>query len=262
MNTVFKQRLTQCEWDVLGDIKSVLEPVFALQVVMCAEKTPILACIIPTFYSLLATWDHLHADPSKVHLKKMLDTGIEKMTAQYNEHRFAKLTIIAITFHPALCFRWIEQNWPASYVEYAQKLILSELAKFDNLHAAGRPTRDVVRNTHPSHNAYKFLFPRNMNSNEGATTNMPSIDEEWSSYCHAANWPNIFMDPVEWWDSREIPSTNLCGTGWGGVLQSGSMCHTVTQLVLDLVIEVDKHLLAVLLTLLEDGERLKVMLLV
>ncbi|KAF8573242.1 hypothetical protein K439DRAFT_1625210 [Ramaria rubella] len=34
------------------------------------------------------------------------------------------------------------------------------------------------------------------------------------------------------------------------------------ELVLDLVMETDKHLLAVLLTLLEDGERLKVMLLV
>jgi len=36
------------------------------------------------------------ADPSKHHLKSMLEAGIAKLTSQYNDHRFTKTAILAI----------------------------------------------------------------------------------------------------------------------------------------------------------------------
>ena len=72
------------------------QPTYALQVVMCIELTPILACVVPTFNSLLVAWTQMLSDPSKVHLSAMLDTGMEKLSLQYNKHRFSKSTIIAM----------------------------------------------------------------------------------------------------------------------------------------------------------------------
>ena len=69
---------------------------YALQTVMCTESMPVLACVIPAFESLLATWMRMRDDPAKLHLKKMLNAGINKMTSQYNRIRFAKLSIIAL----------------------------------------------------------------------------------------------------------------------------------------------------------------------
>ncbi|KAF8484399.1 hypothetical protein JB92DRAFT_2560940, partial [Gautieria morchelliformis] len=59
MSTILKQRLTNNEWAVLKDIKNILEPAHVLQAVMCTEHTPILACILPAFDSLLSTWTHM-----------------------------------------------------------------------------------------------------------------------------------------------------------------------------------------------------------
>ena len=72
------------------------QPAYALQVVMCTEHTPILACVVPTFDSLLVAWTQMHSDPSKVYLSAMLDAGMEKFSSQYNKHRFSKSTIIAM----------------------------------------------------------------------------------------------------------------------------------------------------------------------
>jgi hypothetical protein len=38
----------------------------------------------------------MHTDPSKQHLRKMLDAGISKMMNQYNEHCFSKTSIFSI----------------------------------------------------------------------------------------------------------------------------------------------------------------------
>ncbi|KAF8509475.1 hypothetical protein JB92DRAFT_2730090 [Gautieria morchelliformis] len=96
MSTIFKQRLTNNEWAVLKDIKNILEPAHALQAVMCTEHTPILACILPAFDSLLSTWTRMRKEPSNAHLRRMIDAAVEKMTSQYNERRFSKPHIISI----------------------------------------------------------------------------------------------------------------------------------------------------------------------
>ncbi|KAF8531074.1 hypothetical protein JB92DRAFT_2692988, partial [Gautieria morchelliformis] len=68
MSTIFKQRLTNNEWAVLKDIKNILELAHALQAVMCTEHTPILACVLPAFDSLLSTWTRMRKEPSNAHL--------------------------------------------------------------------------------------------------------------------------------------------------------------------------------------------------
>ncbi|KAF8531814.1 hypothetical protein JB92DRAFT_2666163, partial [Gautieria morchelliformis] len=65
MSTIFKQRLTNNEWAVLKDINNILEvgpPAHALQAVMCTEHTPILACVLPAFDSLLSTWTRMRKE--------------------------------------------------------------------------------------------------------------------------------------------------------------------------------------------------------
>ena len=120
------------------------QPAYALQSVLCAESTPVLACIIPAFNTLLSTWNRMLADPSKHHLKSMLKAGITKLISQYNEHQFTKTAIILIgtvisffksssysilipVLHPGLHFKWIEQHWPKQCVDYAKCVIEKEV---------------------------------------------------------------------------------------------------------------------------------------
>ncbi|KAF8522675.1 hypothetical protein JB92DRAFT_2706122 [Gautieria morchelliformis] len=65
MSTNFKQRLTNNEWAILKDIKNVLEVAHGLQAIMCTEHTPILACVLPAFDSLLSTWTYIRKEPMK-----------------------------------------------------------------------------------------------------------------------------------------------------------------------------------------------------
>jgi hypothetical protein len=111
---------------------------------MCTEHTPILACVLPAFDSLLSTWTRMRREPSKLHLRKMIDTAVEKMASQYNERRFSKPYIISIgmcgnffgnslliicspVLHPSLRFKWIERNWPANQIAFAKRTILTEV---------------------------------------------------------------------------------------------------------------------------------------
>ncbi|KAF8521700.1 hypothetical protein JB92DRAFT_3275526 [Gautieria morchelliformis] len=107
---------------------------------MCTEHTPILACVLPAFDSLLSTWTR----PSNAHLRRMIDAAVEKMTSQYNERHFSKPHIISIVLHPSLRFRWIERNWPANQVSYAKRTILLELAKYDESQPAAQSTRETI----------------------------------------------------------------------------------------------------------------------
>jgi hypothetical protein len=63
---------------------------------MCTERLPILACVLPAFDSLLSAWTQMCNSPSMLHLRKMLEVGIEKLTLQYNERRFSKSHVISI----------------------------------------------------------------------------------------------------------------------------------------------------------------------
>ena len=63
---------------------------------MCAERTPILACILPAFNSVLAAWKDMRDDLSKSHLAPALGAGIKKMTSQYNKCRYHRPFIFAI----------------------------------------------------------------------------------------------------------------------------------------------------------------------
>ncbi|KAF8584719.1 hypothetical protein K439DRAFT_1616520 [Ramaria rubella] len=118
MSNIFKNRLTHCEWIILIHIRKVLElqPAYTLQSVMCTEKTPILACVVPAFDALLSVLKKMQVDPAKQHLRSMLDVGINKMTSQYNNRRFF--------------YRWIEDNWPIQHVQYARERIMKELSKY------------------------------------------------------------------------------------------------------------------------------------
>ena len=63
---------------------------------MSAEYTPVLACVIPAFDSLLSAWSQMRANSAKQHLWKIIDAGLSKMTLQYNDCRFSKTAIISI----------------------------------------------------------------------------------------------------------------------------------------------------------------------
>ncbi|KAF8580816.1 hypothetical protein K439DRAFT_1355822 [Ramaria rubella] len=126
MSNVFKNQFTPCEWIVLVHIR-VLEPAFALQSVMRTEKTPILACVVLAFDALISMWKQMQADPTKQHLRHMLDAGINKMTSQFNERRLSKTAIFSIVLHPSLRFKWLEDNWPPQHVEYARGLVMKEV---------------------------------------------------------------------------------------------------------------------------------------
>lgn len=80
----------------LTDFVLFVQPAYAVQTVMCAERTPLLACVLPAFDSVLAAWKDMRNDPSKSHLRSALDAGIEKMTLQYNSCRYRRPFIFAI----------------------------------------------------------------------------------------------------------------------------------------------------------------------
>ncbi|GJJ10637.1 hypothetical protein Clacol_004864 [Clathrus columnatus] len=42
-----------------------------------------------------------------------------------------------------------------------------------------------------------------------STSSLPPVKAEWSSYCHAVNWPDIHkLNLIEWWDhNRDIYPT-------------------------------------------------------
>ena len=63
---------------------------------MCAEHTPILACVIPVFDALPSAGMQMRADPQKQHLRHMLDAGINKLITQYNDQRFSKTTVFSV----------------------------------------------------------------------------------------------------------------------------------------------------------------------
>ncbi|KAF8521183.1 hypothetical protein JB92DRAFT_3280079 [Gautieria morchelliformis] len=170
---------------------------------MCTELTPILACVVPTFDSLLAIWIRMRDDPSKSHLSSMLDGGNEKLSSQYNERRFSKSTIIAMTLHPSIRFRWIENNWPEAHKKFTHQTILSELGKY-NTQSNVPSSPDSVAQSGPPQTTYKVLFGQGMNTaDSNPSSKLPSIKDGWSSYCHAANWPDFTsVDLIEWWDDR------------------------------------------------------------
>jgi hypothetical protein len=63
---------------------------------VCAERTPVLARVVPAFESVLNTWQTMSSNPEKQYLHGMLRAGIDKMKMQYNSQRYVKAFIISI----------------------------------------------------------------------------------------------------------------------------------------------------------------------
>jgi len=67
-----------------------------VQELMCKERTPMLACVLPIFEFLISRWKNMLDKPGYAHIRPMLEAGLDKCRSLYNEHRFNKTTIFAI----------------------------------------------------------------------------------------------------------------------------------------------------------------------
>jgi hAT family C-terminal dimerisation region len=77
-----------------------------------------------------------------------------------------------------------------------------QLAKYDDARPIDQSARESVGHQGPSWNAYAVLFGHGVTGSQtGHTSGLCSVEDEWSSYCYAANWPDIYsVDLVKWWD--------------------------------------------------------------
>ncbi|KAF8580374.1 hypothetical protein K439DRAFT_1619838 [Ramaria rubella] len=127
---------------------------------------------------------------------------------------------------------WIEQNWPAHHVVFAKQFILSVMAVYDDEHPAAMPAREVAVPSGPSQNAFRVLFGGQYTVRTNPASHLPSVDEEWRSYCHAVDWPDIYnTDPVEWWDRHGKNYHRLFQTSFIGACRAlfSSSTETDTQ---------------------------------
>lgn len=80
----------------LSYVTMLVQTAYAIQRVVCEEKTPILTYVLPAFDSLFSTWRQMCNDLNLHHLSPMLNAGIQKLEEQYVTVQYLKTAIIAI----------------------------------------------------------------------------------------------------------------------------------------------------------------------
>jgi hypothetical protein len=100
------------------------------------------------------------------------------------------------------------------------------LEKYNENHPAVQSTRETINLPGLSCNTYSLLFGQGVNKSQtGCASHLPSVEEEWESYCHAANWPDICsMDLKKWWDVRK---TTYDLTSWLIIIYFSTMMATI-----------------------------------
>lgn len=63
---------------------------------MSSETTPILSGAIPAFETFMTTWEKLSTDPKRVHLKELIDPGLDWAKMYYAKMDRTKAYIIAM----------------------------------------------------------------------------------------------------------------------------------------------------------------------
>ncbi|KIJ52825.1 hypothetical protein M422DRAFT_242757 [Sphaerobolus stellatus SS14] len=197
-----KNRLTPMEWEVLADIKAILEPAFAIQNIMCSEMTPVMTFLVPFFDGLIATWQRLRHDPAYSHLSEMLDTGIDKLVDQLGQYRFSKAAILSIVLNPPLGWQWLESHWPPHRVAEAKEIIIRALKEYDITIHTAHPATPVAKADETYCAAY-LLLGDSTRLEQTRANSIPNLQAEFSSYCYSANPPSLGVNLVDWWQNHE-----------------------------------------------------------
>lgn len=205
---IFKHtKLTESEWTVLEHIGDILERPYILQEMMSRESTPMLACSLPAYESVLASLKEAANQQKYSYMKHAIQAGIDNMQKNYNERVFSKLFILAIAIHPSMRMRWFERKWSKSGVTFAREVIFEELYKYQTKMTPPTPSVPSSHHQSPQKDIRFKLYgdfldePNSISSRQASAC---PIKEEFERYFG----PNVLdtypnpenVDIIEWWD--------------------------------------------------------------
>ncbi|GJJ10159.1 hypothetical protein Clacol_004385 [Clathrus columnatus] len=169
-----KYHISAMEWQVLEDIYLILELLHAVQTLMSAEATPTISFYFPFYFALVSTLDRQSNDPRFCYLSEVLQTGYEKLQEHIYEMRFSKPVLLSIVLHPALQFKWVQDNWPQERLSVARRMIFEE---------SNSPLDD--------------------------TPIALALEAEWNAYCYTICSVDQRVDLLKWWQDHETQFPRL-----------------------------------------------------
>ncbi|KIK28759.1 hypothetical protein PISMIDRAFT_50748, partial [Pisolithus microcarpus 441] len=102
-------RLTVLEWEVLQDLKVVLEIPHEAQQCMSSESRPILSKAVPAFEMVILRWQALakHAP----HCGAIINAGLDQAKQYYQQMGHMTAYCIVMFVDPTICLTWVDCHW-------------------------------------------------------------------------------------------------------------------------------------------------------
>ncbi|KIJ29769.1 hypothetical protein M422DRAFT_784217 [Sphaerobolus stellatus SS14] len=164
---------------------------------------PMMSLLVPFFDGLISTWQRMRRNPAYSYLADMLDAGIDKLVEQLAQYRFSKAAILCILLNPPLGWQWLEANWPSHRVEAAKEIIIKTLKEYDIAVHNNLPAATPALKEDDAHRAAYLLFSTDISSAQQTSNSLPSVQTEFSTYCHLSNRPPLGVDLIEWWQDHQ-----------------------------------------------------------
>ncbi|KZV61240.1 hypothetical protein PENSPDRAFT_540248, partial [Peniophora sp. CONT] len=108
-STFLIYQLTPMEWQVLADIKEILEPAHVLTHALTSSTIPTLCRTLPIYELLLIIWeDQLDKLP---HFHHIVQEGIDTLMKYYSRTNDTSAHAFSILLNPAVKDTYLEDNW-------------------------------------------------------------------------------------------------------------------------------------------------------
>jgi hypothetical protein len=109
------------DFEVLQDIRTVLNAAHRTQELLSSHKTPTLSFAVPLYHALIQRWRKLQE--SMPALSHAIGEGVAKLEEYLNKTRSSPAHVLAMALNPSIRYSWIEQHWSSEEAEKAKALV-------------------------------------------------------------------------------------------------------------------------------------------